>query len=131
MRPSACPNSCRTTRRNSSSVLAGVSHPKFIDGWFFGTVWQEVPIVDHEPEYLNETRTSAVAGLFMNTILRFAVSGAVQAFTTSLIRCCTEASPSMNATLMLEPLAHLFFVTNAALLVPAFGSSPGSHVKHH
>src|SRR5882757_5396724 len=49
IRPRPWPNSCRMTRRASSSVTSGVSHPKFMVGWFFGTRLAVVPITDQEP----------------------------------------------------------------------------------
>src|SRR5271157_139074 len=49
IRPSACPNSCSTTLRKSSSDEFASIQPKFIVGLSCATLWHVVPTVDHEP----------------------------------------------------------------------------------
>src|SRR6266496_1880503 len=88
-------------------------------------------MTDHEPANLNEMRMSDLVASLTNTIVRFAVSGAVHSLTTFLILSCTAFTPSRKAALIVVPFGHLFFFSSAAFPVPEPGLSFGSHVKHH
>src|SRR5690349_22413996 len=105
------------TRRASSSLTPGSSHPKFMVGWFFGTFLHVVPITDHEPSYLNVTRTSALSGVVQLNV-RFASLPWLSFFQPSANRLTSSfcwGVPSMNPTEMVGlGVGHLESLTSAA-----------------
>src|ERR1044072_5295411 len=118
------------TRRASSSVTVGVSHPKFIVGRVLGRMFfAVVPITDQEPRPWNEMRMSVSGGSSQlnSRLARFVIQIGANLRTKAF--CCSV--PSRNEIEITEFSGHLLSLTKAALVAPVVGAGASNHAKHH
>src|SRR4029077_4753118 len=106
MQPSACPNSCTTTRSYSVSAVSSVSQPKFIVGSCFGkydSTNASVPTADHDP--CPEAKAILTCS-FVST-----KSGGIFVFFSQFLvfffpRFFCTGDPSRNRHFKVEPVSH-------------------------